>query len=58
MEESLAHITHIVHMDLLPVKHFGHMNVSSFRVDFKHVDGLLVCTNALQKVLNILCFII
>lgn len=45
--------TYIVHSDFLPVKHFGHTNQSSFRVNYKHVEGILACTNALQRVVNI-----
>lgn len=46
----LSSITHIIHVDILPVKYFGQTNVSSLRVDHKYVEGILVCTFALQRV--------
>lgn len=38
---------------MFPVKKLGHPNHSSVTVDYKHVDGILVCSRTSKRVDNI-----
>ena len=55
IEQNLSCDTYVVHIDFLSVKHSGHTNISSFMVDFKHIDRIFTCTNAFQIVFNVFC---
>lgn len=45
--------THIVSIDQFPVKHFGHTDISSMRINHKNMERVLVRPNAFQRVQNI-----
>lgn len=45
--------SYVVHVDEFSVQHLGDTNESSLRVNHKHMEGILVRTDAFQRVVDV-----